>query len=78
MSKTQDKLIYQWTCGLQAGIFRQPDSPVFVTKEILKAPGSQSISVKAAWALPVFGSHQTGSFKNFCLQAEIKASTFNK
>ena len=57
MLKAHKKLIYQWTCGLQAGIFRQPDSLVFVNKEISKAPGSQSVSVKPAWALPVFGSH---------------------
>lgn len=62
--------------GLQAGTFRYPDSPVFVNKQILKTPESQSVPVKTAWVLPILGSHKTGSFKNCYLQAEVKASAF--
>lgn len=64
--------------GLQVGTFRYPDSLVFVNKQILKTPESQSVPVKTAWVLPILGSHETGNFKNCCLQVEVKASTFNK
>lgn len=43
------------------------------TQKIPKTSGSQSVSVKVAWVLPVFHRH-----KNFCLWAEIKASTSNE
>lgn len=78
MIRAQRKPIYQWNCGLQGGIFRHPDSQVFVDIEILKAPVSESIPVRAAWPLPLFGSHSIGSFKNFCLQTEITAPTSDK
>lgn len=57
---------------------RYPDSQVFVNIEILKAPVSESIPVRAAWPLPLFGSHSIGSFKNFCQWTEITAPTSDK
>lgn len=74
--RSQNKLICQWTCGLQAHIFTYPDSPLFANRENLKiswVPECLCEMQVVAWALPVFHRH-----KIFCLWAEIKASTSNE